>query len=125
MSEENLSKMESELRNMRREMDELRGVVKEKAMENLDRMIWRTDSPFTNEELNRPLPPKFCLTQLESCDSLTDSLDHIDLFKTLMHMQMTVDEIMCKAFPTTLKCATRVWFSKIPPCTIVNFEQLS
>lgn len=82
MSEENLSRMESELCNMRREMDELRSVVKEKAMENLDRMIWRTDSPFTTEELNRPLPPKFRLTQLESCDSLIDSLDHIESFKT-------------------------------------------
>ena len=32
---------------------------------------------------------------------------------------------MCRAFPTTLKGAARVWFSKIPPGTIANFEQLS
>ena len=38
---------------------------------------------------------------------------------------MTPDEAMCKAFPTTLKGAARVWFSKIPPGTIANFEQLS
>ena len=39
MSEENSSKMENELRKMRREMDELRNVVKDRAVENLDGMI--------------------------------------------------------------------------------------
>ena len=42
-----------------------------------------------------------------------------------MLLQMTPDEAMCKAFPTTLKGAARLWFSKIPPITIVDFEQLS
>ncbi|XP_075658922.1 uncharacterized protein LOC142628765 [Castanea sativa] len=32
---------------------------------------------------------------------------------------------MCKAFPTTLKGPTRVWFIKIPPNTIRSFEELS
>ena len=38
-SEENSSRMESELCIMRREMDELRNVVKDRAVENLDGMI--------------------------------------------------------------------------------------
>ena len=42
-----------------------------------------------------------------------------------MLLQMTLDEVMCRAFLTTLKGATRVWFSKIPPGTIVDFEQIS
>ena len=37
--EKNSSKMENELRNMMREMDELKNVVKDKAVENLDGMI--------------------------------------------------------------------------------------
>jgi len=52
-------------------------------------------------------------------------LDHIESFKTLMLLQMTLDKVMCRAFPTTLKGVTRVWFSKIPPETIADFEQLS
>ena len=39
MSQENSSKMENELRKMRREMDELRNAVKDRAVENLDGMI--------------------------------------------------------------------------------------
>ena len=72
------------------------------------------DSPFTTEVLNRPLPPKFHLPQLESYDGSRDPLDHIESFKTLMLLQMTPNEVMYRAFLTTLKGAARVWFSKIP-----------
>ena len=76
--------MENELRNMRKEMDELKSAMKDKGGENLDGMIRRTDSPFTTEVLNRPLPPKFRLPQVESYDGSKDPLDHIESFKTLM-----------------------------------------
>ena len=83
-SEEDSIRVENELRNMRKEVDELKSAIKDKGGENLDRMIQRMDSPFTNEVLNRPLPPKFYLPQLESYDSSKDLLDHIKSFKTLM-----------------------------------------
>ena len=105
---------------MMKEMDELKSAMKDKGGENLDGMIQRTDSPFTNEVLNRPLPPKFCLPQLNSYDGAKDPLNHIESFKTLMLLQMTPDEVMCRAFLTTLKGAARVWFSKIPLRTIVD-----
>ena len=117
--------MESELCIMRREMDELKNVVKNKVLENLDRMIWRTGLPFTTEVLNYPLPLKFCLSLQESVDDLKDPLDHIESFKTLILLQMTLDEVMCRAFPTTLKGAARMWFGKLPSGTIANFNQLS
>lgn len=91
---ENSLRMESELHNMRCEMEELWNVVKDRAMENLDGVNRRTNSPFTTEVLNRPLPPKFHLPQLESFDSSRDPLDHIELFKTLMLLRMTPDEVM-------------------------------
>ena len=53
--------MENELRNMRKEVDELKSAMKDKGGENLDGMIRRMDSPFTTEVLNHPLPPKFHL----------------------------------------------------------------
>ena len=88
-------------------------------------MIRRTDSSFTIEVLNRPFPPKFRLPQLKSYDGSKDPLDHIKSFKTLMHLQMTLDEVTCRTFPTTLKGIARVWFSEIPPSAIANFELLS
>ena len=77
-SRENSSRMENELCNVKKEMDELRNALKDKGGENLDGMIRRTDSPFTIEVLNHPLPSKFRLPQLESYDSSKDPSDHID-----------------------------------------------
>ena len=42
-----------------------------------------------------------------------------------MHLQGMVDEIMCKAFPTTLKGAARIWFSRLTPNSISIFKELS
>ena len=106
-------------------MDELQSAMKDKGGENLYGMIRRMDLPFTTEVLNCPLPPKFRLPQLESYNGFKDPLDHIESFKTLMLLQMTLDEVMCRAFPTTFKRVARVWFSQIPPRTIVDFKQLS
>ena len=60
-SGEDSTKMENELRNMRKEMDELKSAIKDKGGENLDGMIRKTNSPFTTKVLYCPLPPKFCL----------------------------------------------------------------
>ena len=42
-----------------------------------------------------------------------------------MHLQGVPDEIMCRAFPTTLKGLARVWFSKIPPNSVSSFKELN
>ena len=83
------------------------------------------ESPFTTEVLNCPLPPKFYLPQFKSYSGSKDPLDHIESYKTLILLQMTPDKVMCRAFLTVLNRIARVWFSKIPPGTIADFEQLS
>ena len=57
---------------MRKEMDELRSAIKEKTNRNLDRMIRKTDSPFTIAVLECPMPSKFHLPQLDPFDGLKD-----------------------------------------------------
>ena len=42
-----------------------------------------------------------------------------------MHLQGVVDEIMCRAFPTTLKGAARIWFSRLMSGSIGTFKELS
>ena len=93
------------LRSMRKEMDELKNAMKEKTTKNLDRMVKRTNSPFTTKVMECPLPPKFRLPQLESYDDLKDSLDHITTFKMTLSLQQTTDEIVCQSFPMILKGA--------------------
>ncbi|XP_023895558.1 uncharacterized protein LOC112007447 [Quercus suber] len=92
---------------------------------NLDGMLKRTDLPFTSSVLECPLPPKFCLPQLEFYDGTNDPLDHIGAFKTILNLQQTPDEVICRSFPATLRGATKVWFCKLQASSIENFEQLS
>ena len=106
-------------------MDKLKNAMKGKTIKNLDGMVRRIDSQFTPKVLECPLPPKFWLLQLKSYDGLKDPLDHITTFKMTLSLQQTLDEIVCRSFLTTLKEATRVWFSKLAQSSINHFNQLS
>ena len=62
---------------------------------------------------------------MESYNGSKDPLDHLESFKTLMHLQGMANEIMCRAFPTTLKDPVRIWFSRLTPNSIGTFKELS
>ena len=115
---------------LEREMDQMRKVMDE-MKENMRRanlvedLVHRIDSPFMASINGDPLPPKFKMPSLDSYDGTCDPFDHIATFKTTMHLQGVLDEIMCRTFPTTLKGLARVWFSKIPPNSVSSFEELS
>ena len=108
---------------MKRAMEEMReNMIRTNHVDNL---IHRTDSPFVASINSHPLPSKFKMPSLDSYDGTRNSCDHIATFMTTMHLQGVPDEIICRAFPTTLKGPARVWFSKIPPNTVGSFEELS
>ena len=115
--------LEREMDQMRRTMDEIKQSMKR--TNPIEDLVHRTDSPFVASINTHPLPPKFKMPSLDSYDGMRDPFDHIATFKTTMHLQGVPDEIMCRAFPTTLKGPARVWFSKIPPSTVTSFEELS
>ena len=105
---------------MRKAVD---GMKKNMRRENpVDDLVHRTDSSFMASINSHPLPPKFKMPSLDSYDGMCDPFDHIATFKTTMNLQGVPDEIMCKAFPTTLKGLAQVWFSKIPLNNVGSFE---
>ena len=65
------------------------------------------------------------MPQVEAYDRSKDPLDHMESFKTLMHLQGVVDEIMSRAFPITPKGLARVWFSRLMLNSISAFKELS
>ena len=75
--------------------------------------------------IHTPFLPKFRKPQVESYDRAKDPLDHLESFKTLMHLQGVADKIMCRAFPTTLKGPVRIWFNRLTPNSISTFKELS
>ena len=82
-------------------MDEMRENIRRANL--VEDLVHRTDSPFTASINSHPLPPKFKIPSLDSYDGTCDPFNHIATFKTTMHLQGVLDEIMCRTFPTTLK----------------------
>ena len=75
------------LREMRKEMDELRNAIKGKTDQSLERIVKKTNSPFTVAIQECPVPSEFRLPQLEPFDGLKDPLDHLNTFKTTLGLQ--------------------------------------
>ena len=115
----------TEMQAMKEQMEVMMNALKGRVSSDLDDLVNRTDSPFTASVNSFPLPQKFRMPQIESYDGVKDPLDHLETFKTLMHLQGVPDEIMCKAFPTALKGHARVWFSRLTPNSINTFKELS
>ena len=100
--------MEKEINQMKKVMEEIRNSMRR--MSHVDNLVHITDSSFTTSKISHPLSSKFKMPTLDLYDGLQDPCDHIATFKITMHLQGVPDKIMCRAFPTTLKGPTRVWF---------------
>ena len=108
---------------MKRVMEEIKDSIRK--ANHVDDLVHRTNSPFIEPITNHPLPSKFKVSTLDSNKGSHDPCDHIATFKTTMHVQGVPNEIMCRAFPTTLKGPVKVWFGKLPSNTITSFQELS
>ncbi|XP_075659124.1 uncharacterized protein LOC142629004 [Castanea sativa] len=108
---------------MRKVMDKIRENMRR--VNPIEDLVHRTDFPFIASINSYPLLSKFKMHSLDSYDGKCNPCDHIVTFKTIMHLQGVPDEIMCRAFPTTIKGPTLVWFSKIPQNTVASFKKLS
>ena len=114
-----------EMQAMKEQMEVMMNALKGRVSSDLDDLVNRTDSPFTISVNSFHLPQKFRMPQIESYDGVKYPLDHLETFKTLIHLQGVPDEIMCRAFPTTLKGPARIWFSKLTPNSVNTFKELS
>ena len=114
-----------EMQMMKERIDLMMNALKGGVSSNLDDLVHRTESPFTISLNSFPLSQKFPMLQIESYDKVKDPLDHLEIFKTLMHLQGVADEIMYRAFLTMLKGLARIWFSRLTPNSINTFKELN
>ncbi|KAK3029116.1 hypothetical protein RJ639_038821 [Escallonia herrerae] len=54
-----------------------------------------------------------------------DPGEHVYQFETNMLLIQVSDDVMCRAFPTTLRKAAHAWFKSMQPRSIYSFSQLS
>ena len=87
-------------------MDEMRENMRR--ANPVEDLIHRSDSSFMTSINGHLLPLKFKMLSLDLYDGMCDPFDHIATFKTTMYLQEVPFEIMCRAFPTTLKGPIRI-----------------
>uniref|UniRef100_A0A2N9F6A6 RNase H type-1 domain-containing protein n=1 Tax=Fagus sylvatica TaxID=28930 RepID=A0A2N9F6A6_FAGSY len=94
------ARLEKELREMKKQMGDMKNSLKVKAARNLDNLVHQADSPFIPSIVDFPLPSRFKL-------------------------QAVPEEVMCRPFPLGLRGSARVWFNKLESESISSFVQLS
>ncbi|RWW64838.1 hypothetical protein BHE74_00027899 [Ensete ventricosum] len=82
-------------------------------------------SPFTPDIQSKPLPATFRLPALEPYDGSGDPMEHIATFRTQMVLYDTLEALMCRVFPTTLRGLARTWYSRLKPASIHLFDLLA
>ena len=95
--------MAQDMQTMKEKMDMMMNALKGRVSTSLDELVHRIDSPFTAPVTSFPLPTNFRMPQVDTYDGSRDPLNHLESFKTPMHMQGVPNEIMCRVFSTTLK----------------------
>ena len=76
----------AEIQAMKEQMEVMMNALKGRVSSNLDDLVNRTDSPFTAAVNSFPLPHMFRIPHIDSYDGVKDPLDHLETFKTLMHL---------------------------------------
>ena len=84
----------TEIQAIKEQMEVIMIALKGRVSSDLDNLVNRTDSPFTTSVNSFPLSHKFRMPQIDSYDEVKDPLDHLETFKTLMHLQGVADAIM-------------------------------
>ncbi|XP_077237337.1 uncharacterized protein LOC143879016 [Tasmannia lanceolata] len=77
---------------------------------------------FTDKVMDVPAPRGFKMLTVLQYDGTTNTVDHLETFRTMMLLHSASDGFLCRAFPTTLTGAARDWYSMIKPNSISNFE---
>ena len=87
--------MITKMQMMKERMDFMMNALKGQVSNDLDELVHRTDSSFTEPVTSFPLLGKFRMLQIEAYDRSKDPLDHLESFKTLMHLQGVPGDIIC------------------------------
>ncbi|KAF7827254.1 uncharacterized protein G2W53_018418 [Senna tora] len=70
--------------------------------------------PFVDSIMEVVMPKLRTPTQLKHYDGASDPVAHVNSFKAAMLYAGAPDEVMCRAFPSTLDGDAQLWFSDLP-----------
>ena len=85
--------MIAKMQMMKKRMDFMMNASRGWMSSDLDELVHQKNLPFTAPITSFPLLSKFCIPQVEAYDGSKDPLNHLESFKTLMHLQGVADEM--------------------------------
>jgi hypothetical protein len=83
-----------------------------------------TDLPFTKKITEADLLYKFKLLHMDRYDGSQDLANYLGTYRAHMALQASIEVILYRAFPLTLKGAAKCWFSSLQPQSIGTFFEL-
>ena len=116
---------EQRFKGIQQELSHMKEVVKGRASDSMETLVQQTESPFTVEVLQIPLPTKFRMPQIEAFDGTKDPVDHLNTYKNQKELHGYQDPVRCRAFSIMLKVLTLPWFNRLPPSSVSSFRELS
>ena len=90
-----------------------------------DHVNTETESPFTDQVMRFTVPRKFKQPHLDSYNGSGSPVDHVRAYKAQMALATNADELLCLAFPSTLKGPAAQWFHSLKPRSVKEFKELS
>ena len=87
--------------------------------------VTEIESPFSSQITRFSIPHKFKQPHLDSYNGSGTPVDHIKTYKAQMALATKADELLCLAFPSTLKGPAPQWFHSLKPRPVSDFKQLN
>jgi hypothetical protein len=83
------------------------------------------EMPFTKRVVEYPLLNKFKSPQIPSYSGISDPTEHLENYQMHLALHATLDEVACRAFPTTLSGNAREWFQSLIPRSMDAIKDLA
>lgn len=84
-----------------------------------------TSSPFVKRAQQETILKKFMIPTMETYDETENPRKHVLNYKIFMELQIHLNALMCKVFPTTLTRLAPTWFNSLELGSIKNFIDLT
>lgn len=82
-------------------------------------------APIHPNLLRKPFPHHWQNPKIDSYNGTIDPNDHINLYLSFLQTQTLDYELLCRAFPGTIKGNPYHWFISIPTGSVTSFVDLS
>ena len=62
---------------------------------------------------------------MKTFDGKTDRVDFLHLFRQVMMLETSNENLLCKVFPRILSGTAATWFNKLEPNSTASFEEFT